>query len=102
MRISIWRILPAIIFSLVVASQAYGQAAFDVSPTSIDFGSVPVNTTATRTVTVTNNNDGTVTFSVGINNGSDPAYSIARQPTTTTLRSGESTTFDIGFTPTRD
>jgi hypothetical protein len=97
----IWKkIVFAVIFGLIIASQAYAQQSLQVTPTAINYGNVTIGNTDSRTVTVTNNNsEGSFTFRVDIAEGSDPAFSITRQPTTTTLEGGQSTTFDVGFSP---
>lgn len=73
-----------------------------VSPTTISFGSVPVNGSASMNVTVTNGaSSGTITLTPPfIFAGADSAQFSAVTPTTTTLGPNASTTITLMFRPT--
>src|SRR5438093_1216020 len=97
LTISRRHILFAIIFGLMIGSQAYGQVV--VTPNAIDFGNVNVGDTASRTVTIQNNTDFTISYTATITPGSDPDYSVP-DGTGGTIISGNNATFDVFFSPT--
>jgi DNA-binding beta-propeller fold protein YncE len=73
-----------------------------VSPTTISFGSVPVNGSASMNVTVTNGaSSGTITLTPPfVFAGADSTQFSAVTPTTTTLGPNASTTITLMFRPT--
>ena len=69
-----------------------------ISPTSGDFGDVPVNESATGTVTLSNPGTEAVTItSIAV---TGDAFSIDQTDTDLSLDPGEETTFDVTFAPT--
>src|SRR5262249_24123184 len=66
---------------------------------SIDFGAVVAGQTVTRAVTLRNGGGDGLNFIITLGNGSDPWFSIASQPSSSSLRAGESTSFNVAFKP---
>jgi hypothetical protein len=75
------------------------QAALVVEPAVIDFGSIVIGETGTRTVSVSNIGRETLTFSAVVVSEMESVFTIASQPSTLTLPPGMSTTFTAGFSP---
>src|SRR5580704_4567139 len=67
------------------------------SPSSISFGQVPVGTSSTKTVVVTNNRSWMVTISGFQTTGGE--FSVSGPATPLTLAAGQSVTLSITFTP---
>jgi PGF-pre-PGF domain-containing protein len=71
-----------------------------VSPPSIDFGTRAVNSSTTRTVTVTNNGTAPVSLTEINVTGQTPAQFTLVNGSPTALAPGENTTIDVAFEPT--
>jgi hypothetical protein len=70
-----------------------------ISPTSLDFGSQVVGTSATQTVSLTNIGDTSLDISIGPPSG-DFAVTPQTNPCGTSLAAGANCNLDITFTPT--
>ena len=70
-----------------------------VSPTSIDFGSVPAGIAASATVTVTNIGGSVVTLNPPATTGPDGGAFVPGVPSATTLAAGETADVAVGFNP---
>jgi PGF-pre-PGF domain-containing protein len=71
-----------------------------VSPPSLEFGTQPVNSSTTRTVTVTNNGTAPVNLTAINVSGQNPAEFTLVNGSPTALAAGENTTIDVAFEPT--
>jgi large repetitive protein len=71
----------------------------DVSPRSIDFGSVDLNVTSTRVVTLRNTGSEPITIADVTSSGATGTIFVASQPGMTTIPPNMSTTFEVGFRP---
>jgi hypothetical protein len=69
-----------------------------VSPTTIDFGSLAVNASATQPVTVTNNTAASVTLAISIDDTTDFTEAVAPD-SSTTLAVNASATINVTFKP---
>lgn len=78
----------------------YGPAPnLSVSGT-LDFGTVPRGTTATKNIVVTNSGGGDANLlNIQLASGSDPAYSLTGAPGTATLGAGQSLTVTVAYSP---
>jgi len=70
----------------------------DVSPTTVDFGSVDVGTTSTQTVTVGNVGSGDLLVGIPVLSGT-PEFSLSVTSFPVTLVPGDSRTFTVSYTP---
>jgi len=82
--------------SLALAGEGVTQA-LTVTPSSIAFGDVTVGSSKTQAVTL--RNAGTVAVTVSQANVSGTGFSISRLSLPLSLSAGQSTTFDVTFTP---
>ncbi len=95
----------AIDFALITPSDPQNLASapvpsLQVSPTTINFGTVAVNASATMNVTVTNAGTGTVTLTPPFTfTGTDSTQFSAMAPKVTTLGPNSSTTVTLVFLP---
>ncbi len=71
-------------------------AAFSAQPSPVNFGSVPVGTRASRTVTISNS--GTAALVVTSVLATDPTFDVSRS--SFTVPAGQSDTIQLHFTPT--
>jgi Abnormal spindle-like microcephaly-assoc'd, ASPM-SPD-2-Hydin/CARDB len=76
--------------------QPVAAPSISVTPSPLALGSVPVGTTATGNLTVTNS--GTAPLTITGVTSSNPRFSVS--PTTTTIAAGASTPLSVAFTPT--
>jgi hypothetical protein len=85
-----------------LTAQIVTNCGITVSPTSVDFGHVALNASATQSVTVTDTGDGTCSvMGIGIAGGSDPEFSLASGQTPTfTLSPGQGARISVSFAPT--
>jgi Abnormal spindle-like microcephaly-assoc'd, ASPM-SPD-2-Hydin len=74
-----------------------GVAAFQVSPTSVNFGKVGVGKQTTQTVAVTNT--GTMPVSITQATTSNPAFSLTGVTLPMTVATGQSGNFTVAVTP---
>jgi Abnormal spindle-like microcephaly-assoc'd, ASPM-SPD-2-Hydin/Protein of unknown function (DUF1573) len=81
---------------VVSASKATGAAAFQVSPTSVNFGKVGVGKQTTQTIAVTNT--GAMAVSVTQATASNPAFSLTGA-LPMTVATGQAGTFTVAVTP---
>jgi Abnormal spindle-like microcephaly-assoc'd, ASPM-SPD-2-Hydin/HYDIN/CFA65/VesB-like, Ig-like domain len=70
-----------------------------VAPTSLSFGSVPLGTTTTQGVTLTNTGNSSVTISQCAVSGSGTGFSISGLTAPLSLAAGQSATFTAIFAP---
>jgi len=75
-----------------------GPPILEVTPTSWNFNTVQINTTATKVFSISNTGGGTITLNSVIPNGL--YYSVSVQPTDLVLSGGETTTFTVQYAPT--
>ena len=68
----------------------------------VDFGHVPVGSSATKVFTITNMGSGVLTFNEGFIGGAHDAYFSKTALAVLSLAPGESTTFSVSFNPTFD
>lgn len=73
------------------------QPALGISPTSVSFGSVPVGTTASQSVTLSNTGSAALTIS-GVS--ASAGFSASGLTFPTTLNPGQNATLTVSFTPT--
>jgi hypothetical protein len=79
---------------------AVAPAVLTAAPTTVDFGVVAVPSSATQTITFTNNTAGPITLNTPFAiTGADAAVFSVGAPATTTLAGGASTTAPVTFTP---
>ena len=83
----------------VVVAPAPTGPLLTASAASVSFGQVPDGTTQTQTVTITNTGDDTLVLSIPEITGDLEAFSASIAGTALSLEPGESTTFDVTFTP---
>ena len=76
---------------------ATGVAAFQVNPTSLDFGKVGVGKQATQTIAVTNT--GTMPVSITQATTSNPAFTLTGAALPMTVATGQSGNFTVAVTP---
>src|SRR5262249_36499302 len=70
-----------------------------VNPTNVIFGDVPVNTTATQSVTIRNVGNATLSLSTPVvQTGASLGFSVSTPPALS-LQPGGSTTFQVSFKP---
>lgn len=74
-----------------------GQAAFQVSPTSVSFGKVSVGKQATQTIAVANT--GTLPFSITQATISNPQFSLTGVTLPMAMATGQSGNFTVAVTP---
>ncbi|HET6930587.1 MAG TPA: choice-of-anchor D domain-containing protein [Candidatus Acidoferrum sp.] len=74
-----------------------GQAAFQVSPTSVSFGKVNVGKQATQTIAVSNT--GTLPFSITQATISNPQFSLTGVTLPMAMATGQSGNFTVAVTP---
>jgi parallel beta-helix repeat protein len=75
-----------------------GDPEIQLSPTSIDFGEVPVDTGETRNVTVSNVGNGSLSIQDVSISGADPGvFTVESAPST--VDPGQSGTITVGFSP---
>jgi hypothetical protein len=84
--------------SLPVAGDATSAGQLTVSPVSVAFGSVPVGTTQSQSVTITNSGGTSATISQATATGS--GVTISGLPLPLTLPPSQSSTFQVTFSPT--
>ena len=84
----------------VIALSGIGTTAVTMAPASLSFGSVPVgNTSSPKTVTLTNNQSTTLTFSFAAS-GNYTAVGSGATPCTTSLAAKAKCTMSVSFKPT--
>lgn len=72
-----------------------------VQPANVIFGDVPVNTTATQSVTLINNGNVNLTVNTPVVQTGGTIFSVTTPPKLT-LAPGETTTFQVSFTPVQN
>lgn len=84
-----------------VSGQGEGGPVLDatVTPSTFDFGVVPVGMAAARVFTITNTGEGTLTFAAGSPATSGLGWSIGGRSCTGSLPAGASCTVTVTFTP---
>jgi hypothetical protein len=96
------RILFVIVCGLVMFSRAYGQdtTAFEVTPTSIDFGAIPISSRAERTFTIRNNSSQNLSFNTSATDVSGGNFLIAEATARLGFLSpGAIATIRVSFSP---
>jgi|GEM_PF-5559944 len=84
---------------IVVFSGEAVPPDIDVTPLTIDFGRVPLQTTVSRTVEIRNIGNGQLSVT-DVSLQTDTVFAISQWPGASTLASLESITVDLAFTPT--
>lgn len=90
-------------FSIGVTPQfvnGVGQCSFTVSPSPISFSNVPVGTTSTQTVTLTNTANSLITFTNIAFSAANTRFGLTTPSLPFTLSAGQTQTFSVTFTPT--
>lgn len=75
-----------------------GQSAITVSPSSFDFGNIPVGTTSTHAVTITNS--GNVALTISNISSAGTGFSVSSVPLPLTVPANQSVTITAVFVPT--
>lgn len=84
---------------LIGNSTVASSPVLRLQPNSINFGDVPVGTTATQSVSIINAGSTVLTFSTPTVQAGSTFYTVTA-PARLSLNVGESTTFQVSFTPT--
>jgi hypothetical protein len=89
-------------FSIGVTPQfvnGVGTCSFTTTPSPIAFANVPVNTTASQTVTLTNTSNSLITFTNIAFSASNTRFGLTLPSIPFTLSAGQTQTFTVTFTP---
>ncbi|MBI4850706.1 MAG: choice-of-anchor D domain-containing protein [Acidobacteria bacterium] len=77
-----------------------GTCSFTTTPSPISFSNVPVNTTASQTVTLTNTSNSLITFTNIAFSATNTRFALTPPSLPFTLGAGQTQTFTVTFTPT--
>jgi hypothetical protein len=92
-----WMALMALLCSSVLCAAA--THILTVSPSSVNFGSQPVNTTTTQSIVITNSGTGFVQVQA-VNISGSTVFKVSGFSSTVALRPGQYLTLSVSFTPT--
>ncbi len=90
-------------FSIGVTPQfvnGVGTCSFTATPSPISFANVPIGTTATQTVTLTNTSNSLITFTNIAFSAANTRFGLTTPSLPFTLSASQTQTFNVTFTPT--
>ena len=90
-------------FSIGVTPQfvnGVGTCSFTATPSPITFANVPIGTTATQTVTLTNTSNSLITFTNIVFSATNTRFGLTTPSLPFTLSASQTQTFNVTFTPT--